>query len=394
MPTSLIGSSSKIFQWLIAGLPQELLDDRRSRSGALTLSFILLCNLIASLIFLIIVFFSFDQSPAVFDYGVPMILGCIINYIISGVILVYFRNIFVAGNISLVGPFVCAVWSGWLTGGVFSPMLYLLLIPPVFSSMLGGIRSGFIWCALSLCAFTAFWLNDFFHLYEPLFMMTVDDFPLMQFLLPVTTCLLLMVVVGIYEVNSANLRLQLSQERNVLAFKAAHDPLTGLANRDEFNTQIDMAIASARHSDYPLSLVYMDLDGFKPINDELGHHAGDQVLIAIAARLRHIVRGTDTVARLGGDEFAIILQGVGGRELVNPILQKILDSVGTEVMLEEGGSVTVQASLGIAFLSLDDKGVITGDVLCRQADKAMYLAKKEKNTWRFFDQIESGLIEV
>lgn len=371
----------------MAGLPDELKQDPNRRNDAVVLSFILLCNFIACLIFSAILYVSFDSSPLIFEYGIPIILACIVNYIISALILVYVKSVIIAGNISLIGPYLSSVIGGWLTGGVFSPMLYLLIVPPVFAFMLTNVRSGVAWFALTISTFTGFWIVDRFGIYEPLFMITVDDYPFMQFILPVTTCFMLMVAVLIYEINSMKLKALLSQEKNVLAFKAAHDPLTGLANREEFNTKINIAIASARRSDYPLSLVYMDLDGFKPINDKMGHHAGDQVLTAISTRLKRLVRGTDTVARLGGDEFAIILQGVGAKEFVEPILQKVLDNVSAEVVLEDGTSVSVSASLGVSFLELQSKGVIDGDTLCKQADSAMYLAKNEKNTWRFFEQV-------
>ena len=380
---------TKFFQWLIASLPKELLDDPNSRSAALVLSFILLCNFVVCFIFLGILFALFDQSPAAFEYGWKMILGCVVNYALSGVVLRYLKNINLAANLSLVGPYICVVIGGWLTGGVFSPMLYFLIVLPVFAFMLTNIVSGVIWFTITISIFFTFWYVDEYSIAEPLFMITATDFPLIQFLMPISACFMLMVAVAIYESNSMKLKHLLSQERNILAFKAAHDSLTGLANREEFNTQIDMAIASARRSDYPLSLVYMDLDGFKPINDQLGHHAGDQVLQTISARLKHLVRGTDTVARLGGDEFAIILQGVDGKEYLEPILQKMLDSVSSDIKLDDGLKVNVYASLGVAFLNLESKGDIDGDTLCRHADSAMYLAKTEKNTWRFYDQVVS-----
>ncbi len=379
-----------LVQWLLKGLPDELLADPNSRSEAVVLSFILMCNFITCLIFIPIVSFAFQNTPSVYDVGMPMLIGCVVNYCIAGLILVYMKNIIVAGNISLIAPYVCSVIGGWMTGGVFSPMMFLLLVPSVFAFVLTNVWSGVAWFTLTILTFFSFWFLDEFDYYEPLFMIyDTTEYSLMQVILPVTTCVMIMIAVAIYEANSIKLKKLLAQERNMLAFKAAHDPLTGLANREEFNTQIDLAIASARRSDYPLSLVYIDLDGFKPINDELGHHAGDQVLKVISARLKGIVRGTDTVARLGGDEFSIILQGVGGKDFVEPILQKLLKTIGSDIMLDDGNPVNVYASLGVAFLNLEDKGNVDGTTLCRQADSAMYLAKNEKNTWRFFDQVEA-----
>ena len=386
--TQLNLEKSKLVKWLVNGLPDEIVSDPKSRSEALLLSFMLFSSFVSCLIFLLIVVLFFDQSPLVFDYGAAMILACVLNYIAAWFVLVRLKSIVMASNLSLVVPYLCIILAGWTTGGVFSPMLYLLVIPPVFAFLLTGLRSGLLWFFLVIITFSGFGIIDYTGVYEPLFLITSSDYPLIQFLMPVTTCVSLMMVLAIYEVNSMRLKRLLSQEKTLLAFKATHDPLTQLANREEFNTQIDMAIASARHSDYPLSLVYMDLDGFKPINDTLGHHAGDQVLIAIAARLRRLVRGTDTVARLGGDEFAVILQGVGNKQLVEPILQKFLDNIADEIILDDGMAVTVYASLGVAFLELESKGEIDGETLCRQADSAMYQAKTEKNTWRVYEKQE------
>lgn len=276
--TASIFERTLIFQWLLKGLPEELLQDPNTRSEAVVLSFILLCNFITCLLFFPIIALMFEQTPSVYEYGMPMLLGCIVNYCVAGLVLVYLKSVVLAGNISLVAPYVCSVIGGWLTGGVFSPMLFLLLVPSVFAFVLTNVWSGIAWFTLTILTFFTFWYLDEFDIYEPLFMIyDTTDYSLMQVILPVTACIMIMIAVAIYEANSIKLKRLLAQERNMLAFKAAHDPLTGLANREEFNTQIDLAIASARRSDYPLSLVYIDLDGFKPINDELGHHAGDQV---------------------------------------------------------------------------------------------------------------------
>jgi len=381
-------SKTFLFKWLLKSIPEELLGDPNSRSESIVLLFILFCNFAACVSFVPILLYGFDQTPAVREFGMPMLLGCIFNYIVAAAILFQFKSVVLAGNISLIGPYLCSVYAGWQTGGVFSPMLFLLLVPSVFAFVLTNVSSGITWFTLTIITFFTFWFLDEFDIYNPVFMITdSQDYSLMQLLLPITTCFMIMIAVAIYEANSIKLKRLLAQERNVLAFKAAHDPLTGLANREEFNTQINMAIASARRSDYPLSLAYIDLDGFKPINDDLGHHAGDQVLVEISKRLRAIVRGTDTVARLGGDEFAVILQGVGGREHVEPILQKLLQQVASSIVLDDGKRVNVYASIGVAFLELHHKGDIDGETLCRQADSAMYLAKEEKNTWRFYEDV-------
>jgi diguanylate cyclase (GGDEF)-like protein len=363
-------------------LPQRLLDDHSKRTESIVLLFVLVSNTIVSLLFIPVIYLMFDRSPVVMELGLPILAICITSYLAALLIVSYLGWINVAGNVAQVGIFATAVYAGWLTGGVYSPMLYLLLIPPVFAFVLTNVASGVIWFLVTMATFFSIWYLDEFGIAEPMFMIAneIDD-SLMNILLPVTSCIMIMFAIAVYEMNSFKLKRLLAQERNLLAFKATHDPLTGLANREEFNTQIKLAVNNARHSSFPLALVYIDLDGFKPINDTLGHHAGDVVLEVISERLTRIVRGTDTVARLGGDEFAIIFQGVGTEEKITPILEKLLRTIAEDIDLEDGESVSVKGSLGVAFYSENSDSV---DSLCRHADAAMYQAKETKNTWRFF----------
>jgi diguanylate cyclase (GGDEF)-like protein len=365
-------------------LPPKITADPDKSAASLVLLFVLLSNMVMSLGFIPILFFSFERSPIMFEFGLPAIFVCIACYVVAYFLLTRLGWAIMAGNIAQVGIYVSSVTGGWLTGGVYSPMLYFLLIPPVFAFVLANVKSGVVWFVLTMITFSVIWFIDEFRIAEPLYMIANQrDESLMAVLLPVATCMMIMMAIMIYEVNSFNLKKQLSQERNLLAFKATHDPLTALANREEFNTQIILAFNNARHSSSTLALVYIDLDGFKPINDTLGHHAGDEVLEVIAGRLRHIVRGTDTVARLGGDEFAIIFQGVGSEAKMEPILSKILASISGPIHLNNAAepNVTVHGSLGVAFY---DDTVASVETLCRNADAAMYKAKEEKNTWRFF----------
>ena len=162
--------------------------------------------------------------------------------------------------------------------------------------------------------------------------------------------------------------------------RTLHDALTGLPNRPDFYQRLELAIRTVERNGQALALVIFDLDGFKPVNDKLGHHAGDMVLQAMGERLQATVRGVDTVARIGGDEFAVILQDVSAdAELLDPVLQKILKAVAEPVSVD-GKIISVSASLGVAFYRT---GCTLND-LCKQADIAMYAAKKTKNTWQLY----------
>jgi diguanylate cyclase (GGDEF)-like protein/PAS domain S-box-containing protein len=152
-----------------------------------------------------------------------------------------------------------------------------------------------------------------------------------------------------------------------LTHQASHDSLTELANRSLFGEQLELAIG--RSGPGRLSLALIDLDDFKAVNDTLGHQAGDELLVAVAERLRRSVRPNDLVARLGGDEFAVLLEGIGS-EHVGHAADRIIGALIEPITVEDQ-DLLVQASIGIADLGPDDDG----SRLLRHADIAMYEAK-------------------
>ena len=158
-----------------------------------------------------------------------------------------------------------------------------------------------------------------------------------------------------------------------LTHQAFHDALTGLANRALFTDRLTHSLARRTREPSPLAVVLLDLDDFKTVNDSLGHVAGDSLLIAIAGRLRALVRPSDTTARLGGDEFAILLDDLSGEDGALQAVERVIAGLH-EPLLIEGKAVYVQASVGIAFAG---DGPATPEELMRNADVAMYAAKKE-----------------
>lgn len=166
---------------------------------------------------------------------------------------------------------------------------------------------------------------------------------------------------------------------------AHYDPLTGVPNRRLLSDRLDQAVARARRSDILLAVCYLDLDGFKPINDQFGHAIGDQVLIQTTRRIEQIIRGDDTVARLGGDEFVILLNDLVDRAECSVVLDRIGTAIA-EVMTIEGVEVRVSASIGIALFPEDDTDAET---LLRHADQAMYQAKEAgRNRYQFFSPLK------
>ena len=157
-----------------------------------------------------------------------------------------------------------------------------------------------------------------------------------------------------------------------LAHQAFHDSLTGLANRALFSERITHAIDRGTRRRNLFAVLFIDLDDFKTVNDSLGHAAGDELLVAVAERIRSAIRPEDTCARLGGDEFAVMIESIADHHGAITVARRILDAMA-EPLVIEGSHVTVQGSVGIAI----DAGGQTATELMRSADLAMYRAKSE-----------------
>ncbi len=166
-----------------------------------------------------------------------------------------------------------------------------------------------------------------------------------------------------------------------IVFMARHDPLTGLANRAQFQEKLEQAVQQAARGSC-FALLCLDLDGFKAVNDTLGHPAGDRLLQAVAARLMQLVREIDTVARLGGDEFAIVQLGATEAKEAAALAERILAAIAQPFDID-GQSVMVGTSIGVALAPADGADVET---LMRNADLALYRSKAEgRRMWRFFE---------
>jgi diguanylate cyclase (GGDEF)-like protein/PAS domain S-box-containing protein len=172
------------------------------------------------------------------------------------------------------------------------------------------------------------------------------------------------------------------KESDELIWRQANfDALTGLSNRSMFQDRLDQALKKAQRDGTSVALLVLDVDGFKEVNDTLGHRIGDKLLQAAAQRLLHCVRDSDTVARVGGDEFAIIVGDVTDVHNVERVVHAVMQSLAEpfRIDMEE---VYVSASMGITFFP--DDGV-DGAVLLKNADQAMYAAKEHgRNRFRFF----------
>jgi diguanylate cyclase (GGDEF)-like protein/PAS domain S-box-containing protein len=165
--------------------------------------------------------------------------------------------------------------------------------------------------------------------------------------------------------------------------RAHYDALTDLPNRVLLADRLEQEMSRARRTRQLLAVAFIDLDEFKPINDQYGHSVGDKLLIKVSHRMRQVLREVDTLARLGGDEFVAVLSDLQAPEDANVLLERFVKELAAPFEIDRH-SVRVTCSIGLTFYRLDQD--IDADQLIRQADQAMYEAKQEgRNRWKLFE---------
>jgi diguanylate cyclase (GGDEF)-like protein len=185
--------------------------------------------------------------------------------------------------------------------------------------------------------------------------------------------------------------LEMTASRDQTRHQANHDPLTGLPNRLLLEDRLQQALIEGRRENEIVAIMFLDLDGFKSVNDIHGHDAGDMLLKQVALRLLHHVRERDTVARLGGDEFVIIFINVKGVNDISVIANKILSAFERSFDIS-GIPLHVKTSIGV---SVYPHHAITADELLQLADEAMYEAKRAgKNRYRVSGQLQVDSVEA
>jgi len=175
-------------------------------------------------------------------------------------------------------------------------------------------------------------------------------------------------------------------------YRIAHfDLLTGVPNRRLLLDRLGQALARTRRSGRSVAVCYLDLDGFKVVNDQFGHAGGDKLLVEMTQRLRKVMRTDDTLGRLGGDEFVLLLTDLTGPQESELALDRVLEVIREPVEID-GKPVVVSASVGVTVYPTDDSDA---DVLLRHADQAMYLAKETgKNSYHFFDPVHDRQVQT
>lgn len=264
-------------------------------------------------------------------------------------------------------------------GPLESPAMPIMVIPIILAFTLGTKYSGLLWSGIVLVTHLAMiavdrWLFKFPQLLDISKWMTLH---LIHWIVNYFAIIFLMLV---FEAITQRLKQERDAERDRYAFLAAHDPLTGLANRSMFDSQLTRALASSDRNKNIAGLVVLDLDGFKPVNDTLGHDMGDKILCEIADRLTNLLRKADTIARIGGDEFAVILENVASPPGIDIVAQRIVDEIGRPYdILPKGMRIT--ASVGVAMYPDHTRDE---NLLRVFADRAMYTAKKGHGCYKIY----------
>lgn len=278
----------------------------------------------------------------------------------------------------LLVAFVAVQGSTLINGGLAkSPALDIVVLPVLMAFCLCGRARGLIWTALTVVFHVAVGIV----IGQGVDIALVTKQQLAHETVTAWGIAYCAIVFIIYLYDWINIRLQHERRREYeeLEFLAAHDALTGLANRRRFHDCLTRAIERMRRTGESLAVIYLDLDGFKPVNDALGHAAGDVVLQTVARRIGNCVRAIDTVARLGGDEFGIIVEGVHSVENATQIATKILRDLARPINGLEAFAVSGSIGIALAPQHSDD-----GSTLVRMADQAMFSAKAVKDAVRVF----------
>lgn len=175
-------------------------------------------------------------------------------------------------------------------------------------------------------------------------------------------------------------------------YRIAHfDLLTGVPNRRLLSDRLGQALARSRRTGRSVAVCYLDLDGFKAVNDRFGHAGGDKLLVEITDRLRKVLRSEDTLARLGGDEFVLLFTDIATTQEIPLALNRVLEAINLPVQIDDK-TVNVSASVGVTLYPTDD---VDADTLLRHADQAMYLAKEAgKNSYHFFDPAHDRQVQT
>ncbi len=383
-----VPSTSPMAQRL-SSIAERLLPPSISRSGeyylrghlllALLLLNITFCFLTIP-VYLILIGFN----SVLFPIAMAVDIICLAGYLLALYILIKRGNFALSAHITFGVLLAVNMLATQLSGGfIESPVPQLTLFTPIFAFVLFGMKRGIVWLAITVLLCLISLVLSHYGLLSYQFIPEQQTRQTLEII-----CFFVLIFMGttglvFYEWMYRDLQNKLKEERDSYVYQASHDMLTGLPNRFQFFEYFERTLARARRHKQSFALGYIDLDGFKPINDNFGHHTGDVILETIAQRLNDVIRGEDMVARFGGDEFTLLLPDITDRSAGDTVLKRINEVLAKPIVADEQ-THRVTASIGVALFPGDGDSV---DELCRNADIALYRAKKKNNTYCFYDEI-------
>jgi len=268
----------------------------------------------------------------------------------------------------------CAVQAGVIASGgpLVSPSISVIVVPPVVAICLVGWRHGFYWgigvFAAQLLLILLYSLGMHYPNLTP-----PDQIEVNRLFAWAIVFTALVVIVLVYETINSHLQRDRDLQHQRHEYLASHDLLTGLANRKQLIEKLNAMLVRMQRKNDVAAVVYLDLDGFKHINDTLGHEGGDRVLQIVAQRLQSVARKNDLPARIGGDEFAVLMEGIGSADNAEQAVLRF-QQVLSETMAEYP-QFPISGSFGVAMVPTVSTDGMT---LLQVADQAMYLAKKQR----------------
>ena len=318
-------------------------------------------------------YFSRGLHPA-FMLGFIFTASMAFSFIVSIILMRKYARFIFSAVLSIITMTSAIFVANALTGGpTTSPFNIILLLMPLIAFLSLGKKFGVVTVVFILIIQVSMFGIEFLGF----------EFPLLDLPFPLEVIenwcwilgyLLICQFIFFYEFNSGVLKQQLADKTDLFEHMACHDPLTGLDNRRSFYEKLEKAAFRTKRHQSIFALLYIDLDGFKPINDTYGHPIGDQVLAKISTRLLDNLRKIDTVARLGGDEFGILLEDIHSIDEAKNLCEKVARIIAQSMVVSDL-NLSVRSSIGIVIYPSDSADL---EELTRLADDAMYKAKAEK----------------
>lgn len=365
-------------------IPQHL----KNSPSDLMKCYVLLGVLFSNLLFSFVALFALGWGVGLEDQARTLAMGItsatFVGYTLTLIIFKLTSSVLIASNCFLMVLVITIFPPVLITGGYqISPVIHMYMLVPVSAFLLTGLVGGLIWTVFTITCCLGLAIAYQTNLFQMQLIPSQELIDILRIGLHIMLFCMVAGVLVVYELINENLKNNLNEEKSKFEHRASHDALTSIPNRFEFFRRLNTGINECGNRQQKLAVVYIDLDGFKPVNDQYGHHAGDELLKVIAVRLQNVLRSSDTVARLGGDEFSLILPGLNVPEDINMVVSKVLGAIREPIEID-GHNIIVHGSAGVSVYPDHSEDTNT---LCKQADQAMYKAKEQHNTFVYFSDV-------